>query len=323
MPALTEEQKNHFQEYGFVVAEGILDLELDIKPVVQEYYDLLDSLIDQWYAEGKLPSRFADQPFGQRLTSVIRESGQAYHQPFDISLPQANILADTPMHTGPAVFHLLTSPRLLDAVESLIGPEIYSNPVQHVRIKPPENLVPAHLQNALVTKTDWHQDSGVVLPESDESEILTVWLPITEATTENGCLVVAPGTHRGELLPHCPAMNNRNQVHIPDKYRQPGQYAAVMQPGDVLFMHRRTAHASLSNTSDSIRWSFDLRYNPIGQKTGRPWFPGFVARSRSHPETELTQPDAWTTLWQATRAHLASEANPVFNRWSAESPYCA
>ena len=46
---------------------------------------------------------------------------------------------DTPFWTGPAVFALLRNQAILDAVESLIGPEIYANPVQHVRIKPPEH----------------------------------------------------------------------------------------------------------------------------------------------------------------------------------------
>jgi len=37
---------------------------------------------------------------------------------------------DTPIHLSEAVFNFLRNPRLLDAVETLIGPEIYSNPIQ-------------------------------------------------------------------------------------------------------------------------------------------------------------------------------------------------
>ncbi len=61
-----------------------------------------------------------------------------------------------------------------------------------------------------------------------------------------------------------------------------------MQAGDVLFLNKMMLHSSLSNVSDRIRISFDLRYNPIGQPSGRPAFPGFVARSRRAPEAELT-----------------------------------
>ena len=53
---------------------------------------------------------------------------------FDFSMPQGEIKSDTPMWHGPAVFNTLTAPPILDAVESIIGPAIYSNPVQHVRL---------------------------------------------------------------------------------------------------------------------------------------------------------------------------------------------
>jgi len=89
-------------------------------------------------------------------------------------------------------------------------------------------------------------------------------------------------------------------------------------------MHRRTCHASLMNYSDDVRWSFDLRYNPIGQSTGRNAFPGFVARSRSHPETELHDPDRWAQMWYEARRTLARrKENPVYNRWHADAEVCA
>ena len=56
-----------------------------------------------------------------------------------------------------------------------------------------------------------------------------------------------------------------------------------MEPGDVLFLNKLTMHASLPNLSEDVRWSVDVRYQP----TGRPWFPGFVAQSRSAPESVL------------------------------------
>jgi phytanoyl-CoA hydroxylase len=82
-------------------------------------------------------------------------------------------------------------------------------------------------------------------------------------------------------------------------------------------------HCSLPNRSDEIRWSFDPRYNPIGQPTGRPAFPGFVARSRRDPESELRDAEAWADLWRRARARLAEQETPTFNRWRADSPVCA
>ncbi len=88
-------------------------------------------------------------------------------------------------------------------------------------------------------------------------------------------------------------------------------------------MHRRTKHSSLPNVSDTIRWSFDLRYNPIGQPTGRPMFPSWVARSRAHPETELRDPAEWARLWLEARDRLAGKGKQVTNRWGLEPPVCA
>ena len=97
-----------------------------------------------------------------------------------------------------------------------------------------------------------------------------------------------------------------------------------MEPGDVLFFDKLTLHSSLPNLSDEIRISFDLRYNPIGQPTGRSAFPGFVARSRRAPETELTDAGEWAQLWRNARDQLAQVGHDLpFNRWSATAPVCA
>lgn len=321
MGLISDSQMDFFETQGYLVVPGLFDLELDIQPVIDEYSALLDDLAHQWHAEGLLSATYADLPFGERLTQIIVESGAMYYQHMDISLPQDGITEETPIHLGPAIFNLLCSPRLLDAVACFIGPEIYSNPVQHVRIKAPERALPDTLaRNPLTVVTPWHQDMGVIDQEADDSQILTVWFPITHASIEQGCLAVAPGSHRGGLAQHCPWPKG---VAIPEGLIEGEALPLPMQAGDVLFMTSQTMHTSLPNISDEIRWSFDLRYNPIGQAIGRPWFPGFVARSERNPESALTHVDQWAELWLNTRSRLAQEANPVFNRWDAKAVGCA
>jgi phytanoyl-CoA hydroxylase len=310
-------------ELGFVVLRGLLDPARDLQPIIDEYKALLDKLVEQWMAEGKLQRSYSYLPFERRLTEVFRESHQPYHQHFDISLPQDTITENTPIHLGPAVFNLLRNARLLDAVELFIGPEIYSNPVQHVRIKLPERIVPDDMRHPLTAKTQWHQDMGVVDEEADHSQILSVWLPLTSATIESGCLIVEPGSNRGELAAHCKLEDYKGLFGIPDRYIGENRVPVPMEPGDVMFFFSKLKHASLPNVSDQIRWSFDLRYNPIGQPSGRPWFPGFVARSRSNPENELRDPEVWAQLWRETRTTLAKGDIPSFNRWSRGDPRCA
>jgi hypothetical protein len=321
MEALTADLRLQFEEEGWLMVEGVLDPARDLAPIMAEYAEILDRLVDHLHAAGRLVDRYGELPFAQRLIQISLDTGATYGRHFDITLPGANVAPDTPCHFGPAVFRLLTQPRLLDVIEDLLGPEIYSNPVQHVRLKLPRRALDriGGPEDSLVGAAPWHQDNGVVLPEADETEMLTVWLPLGNATVENGCLQLIPRSHRRGLLTHCPG----DGLHIPD-HLLPGAPLPVPVPvGGVLLMHRRTAHASLDNVSDGIRWSFDLRYQPTGQPTGRDYLPGFVARSRARPETALRDADEWRRRWEETRAALVGRAPRVSNRWAGDDPACA
>jgi phytanoyl-CoA hydroxylase len=329
MARLSADQIELFRNEGFLVVDDLLDPARDLDPVIAEYQGVLDRLAHELFTAGTISSTYAELPFSERLVAVYRESGKIHAQYFDFSLPQAGITEETPFWTGPAVFSTLRAPAILDAIESLIGPEIYSNPTQHVRLKPPEHLTPVDPTTGQVQlgATPWHQDNGVLLEDADESEIITVWFPLTDATVENGCLAVVPRSHEEGLLPHCPASEaNRSGFGVHIKERHFDSDAALplpMKRGSALFLTKRTVHSSLSNHSDHVRFSFDLRYNPIGHATGRAMFPGFVARSRQNPESELHDPAIWTELWKEARRALAAGETPQFNRWDPSSPACA
>lgn len=322
MRVLTSTQLEHFTEEGYLVVEHVLDPDRDIAPVLAEYAGVLDGIAESLKAEGLLRSTYRELPFRERLIRVCAESGRNFPQEFDISLPQTGVKADTPIHVGPAAFRLLTAPRLLDLVEALIGPEIYSNPVQHIRMKLPKRAVAKSGYSGLVSQIPWHQDNGVILPEADESRILTVWMPLNEATVENGCMQVIPRSHRSDLIAHCPGEKG---VAIPETLIPTERAIPLpMRAGSVLLMTSRTVHSSLDNvTEGEIRISFDLRYQPIGEPTGRPAFPGFVARSAANPGSVLRDPAAWAQLWYEARARLAARENPTFNRWQAGVGVCA
>ena len=322
MQVLTPAQREQFEYEGYLVVEDVLDPARDIAPIMTEYAEVVDGIARSLYAAGAISSLYRELPFDARLIRICEESGRNFPQHFDFSLPQRGVKHDTPMHVGPAVFGLLTSPRLLDLVEDMLGPEIYSNPVQHIRMKLPKRAVAQGTHNGLVSKIPWHQDNGVILPEADESDILTIWMPISEATIENGCLQVLPRSHRGEIVPHCP---QEKGLGIPEKLLATEQAVPLpMRPGSALLMTSRTVHSSLDNvTDDKVRISFDLRYQPTGQPTGRPAFPGFVARSARHPEAVLRNPAEWARLWYEARARLAEQENPSYNRWSADAAVCA
>ena len=318
---LRSEISREFEKCGYVILRGVLDPTDDLQPVASEYSKLLNSLSKKWFSEGKLSSEYSDLSFDKRISAVASEMGGEFYQPFDISLPQKNITNDTPMHLGPAVFNLLRNQKLLDAVESFIGPEIYCNPVQHVRIKPSEKwLDNSEISNPSIARTYWHQDQVVITEEADESEILTVWFPMVDATVENGCLQVVPGSHKNGLDMHCFTKTSKG---IPDDFVGDVRVPLPMKVGDVLFMNKLTRHGSLPNLSEDIRWSFDLRYNPIGQPIGRKYFPGFVARSRQNRNSELHDRSIWEKKWHESRSALSIGQLPNFNRWDPNDPVCA
>ena len=176
MAMLTESQVSTFKEQGFLAVEDVMDPETVLDPVINEYEGVLDRLAEKLFNDGEISSKYQDLPFDERVTQIYSETGRVHSQFFDFSLPFSGVTPDTPFWTGPAVFNAFTNEALLDAVESLIGPEIYSNPVQHVRIKPPENRLPKNdLGNPIIGATVWHQDHGVVTEEADDTNMLTVW----------------------------------------------------------------------------------------------------------------------------------------------------
>ena len=316
---LSQDQITFFNENGYLVVENVLDQASVLDPVRDEYSALLDRLYEGWFTQGLVATRPDSLDFWGKLLAAYNAKCD-YFQPMDISLPGDRIAADTPMHFGPAVFDMLTAPRLLDMVEDLIGSELTSNPIQHVRIKPPATNLANDEIRAHITATDWHQDRAVALEEADETQMVTVWLAITDATVENGCLQVLPKRGTQEMLPHCA----RTQTGIAHGFVDESQAVPLpVKSGGAVLFHPLTPHASLANSTDGFRWSFDIRFHVTGQPSGRTHFPDFVARSRVDPASELRDWKAWKSMWEAKRAELAETPHIDIHRWTSDAPYCA
>jgi ectoine hydroxylase-related dioxygenase (phytanoyl-CoA dioxygenase family) len=262
----------------------------------------------------------SEEPFAARLVRHYR-LGRRFYREFDICLPREPFPADIPIHLGDGAFAALTSPSLLDVIEELIGPEIMASPVQHVRIKPPERIVDDPTAGSLLVSTGWHQDAGVVSVEADRSHVISAWIAISEATVENGCLEVIPGSHRYGLKEHCVSDVG---LEIPERLL-PGQGVAVpLSPGAAIVFHDRLIHGSLANvTADGVRISLDLRYVRTGLPNGRDFYPSFVVRSSADTGSVVTDAAVWRAEWLATRERLADRDLPPFDRWRAGSALCA
>ena len=316
---LTAAQQDFFARNGYLVVEDVMDQSSVLDPVRAEYARLLDRVIDEWVTAGDLDPLPAGMDFFGKLKHCYLQ-GLDWFQPLDISLPGDAIEPDTPMHFGPAVFDLLTEGRLLDIVESLIGPEITSNPIQHVRLKPPATDLHGDEIRAHITRTEWHQDRGVAHDEADATDMVTVWIAMNDVTESNGCLQVVPQDRDSGLLPHCA----KTQTTIADGFIDQAQAVSLpVRAGGIVILHPLTPHCSLANVTDSFRWSFDIRFNRTGQPTGRAHFPEFVARSRQDPGSELRDWRSWKASWETARATLSNSPHIQLHRWASDAPFCA
>lgn len=277
---LTEEQVRDFQDEGVLVVENLVPAE-DLAGLKNEYSAWIDGHARRLAATCRITDLHEDAPFETRL-------GLLYAQ-----CPRIVNGMDVMEVRGPETFALMRHPGLLDAVESLVGPEITCSPIQHIRAKPPAS---ASGTDAGFYNVPWHQDAAVLTEDADASNIVTCWLALVDATVENGCMEVLPGAFRRGFLPH-----SEGPTILPETVPDIAPRAVPVKAGGVVFMHRHTPHRSTPNLSDHVRWSLDLRFQPTGQPTGRTAHPAFVARSASRPGSALADHAAWDALW---RDHL-------------------
>ncbi len=311
---LTANDLERFERDGFLVVDDILDAK-DLKPIHHAYNVRLDKTAHHLFDIGAIPETFSGFDFGERYARIHAICPHVYEH-LDITLPVVGDMPhDATMFADAAIFDLLRHPAILDVVEDILGPEIVSNPTQHLRLKVP------NADDA----TTWHQDLAGLLDEALASDILTVWVALTDATIRNGCLLAIPGSHRlhGDALTRHVIDEPGAANYIPDAELAPRESVPLpVASGGLVLFHKLTHHASLPNRSEAIRMSLDLRYQPAGQPTGRPAFPSFVARSRAAPDSVMRHANRWAGMWEAAhRAILRGEvAGPIYEtaRWSGD-----
>jgi len=316
---LSKSQLAEFDERGFLVVESVLG-DADLEPLERDYEQLLDEICRRLHRQGRIPSAFAAEDFTRRFAKTVAACPDCVDE-FNISLPLVNGAVEAQnyrAHFAPSLFWLQRNEKILDLVEALIGPEIASSPVQQMRIKPPQSSVgEANVAHSNVGITTWHQDTVAVLPEAAQTDQLTVWIAVTDADLENGCLVSIAGSHREGEHPHQAGRIAREPT-VPESIiaGRSGTPLPVGRGGVILF-HKHNIHSSLPNLSSRLRWSLDLRYHPVGQPSGRPAFPGFVARSRQNPDSELRDAGLWQQRWEEARLRIVrgEYQGPVFRDW--------
>lgn len=149
-------------------------------------------------------------------------------------------------------------PRVLDAVEDVIGPNILLF-MTTLWIKEPRT-------DAYVM---WHQDGPYF--QLEPTEQVTAWVALSEASIEAGCVRVMPGTNAGGEIPHgdysSPNYLIRRGFGIhPDHFGSEEGVPMPLHAGEMSLHNTLTAHASGPNRSDDRRIGLGVSYIPTHVK---------------------------------------------------------
>ena len=347
---LTQQQREDFDRDGFLILPAVLE-DAALTNIRAAMAARVETLLAYYQRLGRGDGGGAGG-FNDRLTQLLQIAPEAY-QHIDISLPLLRDLAaqaedwqtvfgaewqqQAGIYADDSIFQLITHKNIVSIATQLLGDEVVASPVQHVRIKPPQRrLSGSAAADANTARTLWHQDEAVVTEEARGVDILTVWVAITAATPENGCMEAIAGSHKVAdtdavadfgLTAHCPGKGELvGEIYIPETAISRDRCVPLIaQAGDVVLLHRRTIHGARANTSDGVRWSCDMRYQPTGTPSGRDCFPSTVVASRRAPDTVVVDAAAYCDSWLTARDEILSGDRPaIFNsRWNKYAPICA
>jgi hypothetical protein len=156
-----------------------------------------------------------------------------------------NILAiHFPHKISSLMREMLSHPAIVDVLTKLVGPDV----------KCMQSML--FVKNAGKPGQAWHQDETFI-PTTDRS-LIGVWIALDDATIDNGCLWIKPGSHaKGQLWPMLPCDDPRfdgspEAVGWEAEFGgHEGGIAAEMPAGSVAFFNGFTLHRSLDNRRPS------------------------------------------------------------------------
>lgn len=228
---LSTDQIEQFRNDGAIVVENA---------VTPTQLAALRTGFDNWVEESRVHAAAYGQICDGRPRfdleddhSADRPSLRRVASPTDISDAYAEVAFDSAM---------------TDMAADLVGPNVRFH---HAKVN---SKLPG-------TKTvvKWHQDFPFDPHSNDDT--LTALLFLDDVTTENGPLMIAPGSHKGPLLSHF--QNGVFTGAVSDKAT--AAFEEVATPctgpaGAVCLMHSRVAHASTANRSDAPRTLYIVTY---------------------------------------------------------------
>lgn len=193
--------------------------------------------------------------FEDAETSAFREHFDSYtaqhKEQLDTMIPRERRAIYGLTHLMlPWVYAMVSHPRVLDAIEGAIGPNIL--------VWGSDWFVKFAGDPAFIS---WHQDGaywGLTPPQ-----VTTAWIALSPSTQESGCMQVMPGTQNMQMP--------QRETYAVDNALSRGQEIALevdeakavaltLKPGEMSMHHIGIAHGSRANQSDYARIGLAVRY---------------------------------------------------------------
>lgn len=151
----------------------------------------------------------------------------------------------------PSYAALVRHPKMVAAAQAVLGPDILLWGSGHF-------IKEANTPNYV----SWHQD--LTYWGLDKVEEVTLWVALSPATRESGCMRFIPGTHKEQIVPHADTFAEGNlltrgqelAVEVDDSQG----VDAVLQTGQASVHHGHLFHASGPNTTNDRRIGAAIRY---------------------------------------------------------------
>lgn len=160
------------------------------------------------------------------------------------------------------VFQLCSHPTIIDSVRHLLGNDLLLWASAFIPKAP------------LAFEIPWHQDAYYWPLEPPL--VVTGWIAVTDATMQNGCLQVLPGTHK-QLQPyvHSTHASGFNRLTDVSQYNLNAAVTLEMKAGEFALFNEQTVHRSFENVTDQTRVALLARFTSCSVKLHQEQFPFF------------------------------------------------
>ena len=173
--------------------------------------------------------------------------------------------------TDTELWELCKHPKILDYVESILGPDFFLWGTQFFSKEPRDGKT-----------TPWHQDA-FYWPLSPHKAV-TVWLAFSDSDEGNGAMMVVPGSHRAGKLKYRKTTQDSDVLDMVlehGEFRESNAVPLILKAGQISLHDDNIIHGSAPNHSERLRCGLTMRYS-AGEVRGDlsvwPFFKAFWVR---------------------------------------------